>query len=674
MGNHGSEIERILREDMAGLRALLDNTPLIFLLDEQGLVAFVAGQGLADLELAPDAVVGRSAGDIFPENPRIREGVGRALSGEAFSMTAQVAGRWFDIQCYPICEQGAVTGTLVLAVDAAARRTAESALQQERDRAQSYLDIAEVILVALNARGEVTLINRKGRQLLGYEECELLGQNWFSTCLRPQDRETVERVFQQLMAGEAGAAEYFENHVQTKAGKERLIAWHNALLRDPSGKVVGSLSSGEDITERRQIEQDIRQLYLTEQRRRRVAETLRQASLVFGATLELDEVLERILQQLREVIPCDSASIQRLQEDHLRIIAAHGFAEVSAVIGLSFPLDDKFPNRKVIVTKTPLPLKDVGNDYPHFHTEEVVYSSGHIRSWLGVPLLIKDRVIGMITIDRNEVRPYTAEEVELAQAFAGQAAVAIENARLYDDVQQRMKQLQAAQLQLVQSSRLAAIGELAAGVAHELNNPLTSVLGFAELLAERDGLTPEDRRDLETIIAEAYRARDIVRGLLDFARHGRSMRMRIDVNLLLQQTLAVIRHHLEQSGVVIAEAYAPDLPFLFLDEGKMKQVALNLITNAAQAMPDGGTLHIRTARRGDGVAITVADTGSGIPLADQERIFDPFFTTKPNGTGLGLAVSLGIVQEHGGRITVESATGQGSTFTVWLPFTLGEEE
>jgi two-component system NtrC family sensor kinase len=129
----------------------------------------------------------------------------------------------------------------------------------------------------------------------------------------------------------------------------------------------------------------------------------------------------------------------------------------------------------------------------------------------------------------------------------------------------------------------------------------------------------------------------------------------------------VIRYHLEASGVTIEEDFATDIGFIPLDEEQMKQVFLNLVSNAFQAMPEGGKLNLRTARAGDKVTVSFADTGTGIAPENMDRVFDPFFTTSSAGTGLGLSVSLGIVQEHGGQITVESEEGQGSTFTVWLP-------
>lgn len=411
-------------------------------------------------------------------------------------------------------------------------------------------------------------------------------------------------------------------------------------------------------------------LLTAERERRQVAETLQRAAAVLGATLELDEVLNLILQQLQQVIPYDSASIQRLRGDSLEIVAGQGFADSAAVTGLIFSLAPNFPNWRVVEEKTPVTFADVGQRYPVFQSDADTYGSGHIRSWLGVPLLFRDQVIGMLALDRATVRPFTPDDCELALSFAQQAAMALENAHLYNDLQQQMEQLKQAQMQLVQSAKLAAVGELAAGVAHEINNPLTNVLGYAELLLQDKPDDHPDLADLRTITAEAHRARDIVRNLLDFARQTRPQRQRTNINQITRQTLSVVRYHLEKNDIVITEDYAAELPLIYLDEGQIKQVLLNLITNAAHAMPDGGTLRLRTRRTGDEVAVAVTDSGAGIPPELEERVFDPFFTTKPVGTGLGLSVSLGIVQSHGGRIAVESEVGLGTTLTVWLPVTV----
>jgi two-component system NtrC family sensor kinase len=232
-----------------------------------------------------------------------------------------------------------------------------------------------------------------------------------------------------------------------------------------------------------------------------------------------------------------------------------------------------------------------------------------------------------------------------------------------------MAELKQTQAQLVQSTKLAAIGELAANIAHEINNPLTTVLGFASFIAERLPADDPTREELGLIQEEASRARDIVRDLLQFSRQRDFMPEPADVNTVLEQVVGMVRRQGALNTVTVTEAFAPDLPMVEMDVPRIKQVFLNIINNAVYAMKGGGGLTIRTTLAGDAVRVAFEDSGPGIPADILGRIFDPFFTTKPevSGTGLGLSVSLGIVQSHGGSIDVHSDLGQGSTFTVTLP-------
>ena len=249
----------------------------------------------------------------------------------------------------------------------------------------------------------------------------------------------------------------------------------------------------------------------------------------------------------------------------------------------------------------------------------------------------------------------------------------IRNAKLYQELQEHIDKERVANDRLIQSARLAAVGEMAAGVAHELNNPLTTVAGFVELVLDD---VPEDnpiRADLELVLREARRAREVVRRLLDFSRPGEGFRVRSDANDMVSDVVALVQHLAHTNGVELQVELGDDLPWIQADQGQIKQVLLNLIHNALQAMPRGGILNIQTrAQNKDGqdwVIIRVEDTGEGIPPENMGRIFEPFFTTRPlgKGTGLGLAVSFGIIQDHEGILDVESTTGEGSVFTIWLP-------
>ncbi len=296
-------------------------------------------------------------------------------------------------------------------------------------------------------------------------------------------------------------------------------------------------------------------------------------------------------------------------------------------------------------------------------------------------------IIGIIDVESSSRNAFTHNDFMALESLAGILASVITSADQYQRLQatiaelrstqgelrDRMEAQHMAENRLVQAAKLAAVGEMAAGIAHELNNPLTSVTGFAELALEE---TPEDsqtRKDLDLVVREAHRARDVVRRLLDFARQSESARAKASLNEIVEDVVALSRHLIHTSGVELIVNLNPSLPWALVDASQIKQVILNLVHNALQAMPDGGKLDIESkpGRRNNrqGAIVSVQDSGVGIPAAEQARIFEPFFTTKGDrgGTGLGLSVTYGIVTDHGGQIDVESEHGKGAKFTVWLP-------
>lgn len=226
--------------------------------------------------------------------------------------------------------------------------------------------------------------------------------------------------------------------------------------------------------------------------------------------------------------------------------------------------------------------------------------------------------------------------------------------------------------QLHHNEKLAAVGQLVSGVAHELNNPLAGVMAFAQLLQATAEL-PRDQADaVETILKEAKRAARIVANLLLFARQRNAERGPTDLNAVMRDTLELRRYVLHTEQVEVVTDLDPDLPLIRADAFQLQQVVLNLLTNAEQALravPGPKRITLRTRRAGDRAIASVADTGPGIPTEQLDRIFNPFFTTKPvgEGTGLGLSIADGIVRQHGGRLAVQSVPGQGATFSIELP-------
>ncbi|MGO8749353.1 MAG: ATP-binding protein [Thermoguttaceae bacterium] len=223
--------------------------------------------------------------------------------------------------------------------------------------------------------------------------------------------------------------------------------------------------------------------------------------------------------------------------------------------------------------------------------------------------------------------------------------------------------------QIGRSEQLASVGRLAAGVAHEINNPLTGVLAFAGLLREKPNMDEQDRQDLELIVRETKRAREIVRGLLDFARETPSIKAHLKINDVAVQTVRLLGKRDAFQDIEVVEDFDENIPCINGDKNQLEQVLVNLSLNACEAMPGGGTLLLSTSYTDGWVEVKVTDTGCGIKKEHLDKIFEPFFTTKPvgKGTGLGLAVSYGIVQQHEGTLEVESEERKGTTFTIRLP-------
>jgi len=242
-------------------------------------------------------------------------------------------------------------------------------------------------------------------------------------------------------------------------------------------------------------------------------------------------------------------------------------------------------------------------------------------------------------------------------------------------VQERTQELTQIQAQLVRSEKLASLGEVVAGIAHEINNPLTGILVFSSLIHSNPRLDETLKNDIETVIRETKRCATIVKGLLEFSRCSTPQKGLASVNDISETALSLIEHQILFQDITIEREYGKDIPQLLLDPNQIEQVLINIFLNAAQAMQGEGVLKIRSwidPEQGM-LFFSITDNGCGIPPAHLSKVFDPFFSTKENkGTGLGLSVSYGIVQEHGGGIEVQSEVGVGTTFTIKLPLTQAE--
>jgi two-component system NtrC family sensor kinase len=303
------------------------------------------------------------------------------------------------------------------------------------------------------------------------------------------------------------------------------------------------------------------------------------------------------------------------------------------------------------------------------HPRSALPASGEL-ALRGAFLVLAGMLVGYLAQEAQGSRRALATELaRTKELHRASKALARENAELSANLQEHLEELERTQDQLIQSAKLAAIGRLAANVAHEINNPLTAVLTNAELVLEDFPADHPHLVDLLTIRDEALRARGILRHLLDSARQSLPTLEPTEPRSILEGVVTLVQKRANQAGVRIHQSHVDEPLSILVDVGQMKQVLINLLANAIDAMPDGGEIFITTGRVGDQVAIAIRDTGTGILPEHRDRIFEPFFTTKPamSGTGLGLSVSYGIVEQHGGKIVADSTLGAGSTFTVYLP-------
>lgn len=419
---------------------------------------------------------------------------------------------------------------------------------------------------------------------------------------------------------------------------------------------------------------------------------LSRLSTMMRNTINLEKLCKDLTYTLMTKLTAKKMAILLVEEESPFVIigAQEGFDEATLALSSNNPLIEYFNIQGI--QKELLVYNEIAKQSEEDPSDRDLTVLIREMEKLGVslvgPIYIKGRLIGLFFLDDKRSEDiYTEDEFSMLEIIFSQAGTSIENARLYKRVQEQMEELKKNQSeQLMQSAKLASVGELAVSVAHEINNPLTGILGFTSLLLSE--MPPEDPRtkDLKVIESEALRSRQIVRNLLDFSRSHGSKKEPIDINGLIRNTLTLIQYQAKTSNINIVEKFAKDLPPVQADADQLKQVFINLIKNAFDAMPKGGMLTIETSTLPEKplmlnrtslhespseemVMIQFKDSGMGIHPDNIQNIFDPFFTTKGRqmGTGLGLSISYNIIEKHGGRLEVESELGKGSNFMIKLP-------
>ncbi len=495
-------------------------------------------------------------------------------------------------------------------------------------------------------------------RMLGYESREeLMGVQDIASRLyvNPSDRERLQKLLR-----EHGSVSDFEFQMRRRDGEVVTLLESSVATRDASGKIVAIQGFALDISERKAAEQEIR-------RRNRELMILNAIGQTLNQPLELQEMLGRALRQIVELFGTEVGCVFLLDAESavLRRTAASGLKSEYAG---SFPpteipsdlLGHIRASRATVLSAAGLPLPAIFRDFQHKERLEVTSL---------VLLWAKDRLLGCLLLGNRKIREFSSAEVNLLVSVGNQIAASIEKMLLLDETRRAYENLRRTQEQLLQSEKMAAIGQLISGVAHELNNPLTAILGYSQLLASSEYVNDRGAGFVSKLHKQAHRTHRIVNNLLSFARQQKPERLPVRVNQVVEDTLALREYDLRVNNIQVHCDLDQKLPLLGADANQLQQVFLNILNNSVDAIlehSDRGDIWIRTAMEEGRILIEFVDSGLGIQ--DTHRVFDPFYTTKPvgKGTGLGLSICYGIISEHGGEISVHNAPPNGAAVRVTL--------
>ena len=390
---------------------------------------------------------------------------------------------------------------------------------------------------------------------------------------------------------------------------------------------------------------------------------------------KLEKILESILKLLTKDFHADEGSFMLVgPEEHLYIAASFGLAD-EVVHSTIIKLGERVAGLAAKEKRSYL-LTDGLEHYAEFLGIE---SKPRIRSSLIIPVYHINTLLGVLNLNRTGGhKNFSLSELRDVSVFASKIAQVIENARLYKTLEEKMKELKSTYTALeesknllVQKEKLATLGSMMAGVAHEIGNPLTTVMGYIEMLLHSSEPREEVQEHLGIVYKEAERCSTIIHDLLQFSRHRSPRLVSFDVRQVIAETLDLMKIEIENHKIHMGASFGHECPKIFADPDQLKQVFLNLIKNAVQAM-SGQTdkrIQIRIFETEKYLCIEISDNGSGISPDNLKKLFTPFFTTKENknGTGLGLSISHEIIQAHGGLLTAKSKSGHGAVFTIELP-------
>jgi len=482
------------------------------------------------------------------------------------------------------------------------------------------MDMINAIIVTMDVSGKIVASNAFLKYIPGYAPNDIIGQYWYNMFISDPSDKHLEQLFQQLIL-KKNTHSYF-SEIKSDQNNTIFLEWNFTIVRDNNDAIERIIAVGTDVTEYIRHENELMDKH------RKLIERNKELKCMFEMTLIMesrdypfDEKIEKIL----KTIP-----LAFREPNHIRLCIC---------------IDEKMYTSEGYKKNSLCIETDI-------HINNII--CGFISvCYVGIPME-----------QQNNSVIFLEEERHLIYSIARQLSLLLEKNEAQYRKQELMKQLRHA-------DRLAKIGQFAAGFAHELNEPLANILGYAQLASKNHDISERLQKDLEHIIKSSLHAREIIKKLMLFSRQMPPRRLNVDLNQLVIDSLYFIESICAQKKIIIIRSLSKNTPFIKADPAQMNQVFVNLVVNAVHAMSTGGKLTISTSvsKNKKNIYLTVKDTGEGMSESVIKQIFMPFFTTKDinEGTGLGLSVVHGIIQSHDAHISVKSIVGKGSTFKISFP-------
>jgi PAS domain S-box-containing protein len=610
---------------------------------------------LGQLGQAAADVIGNSCESVLPHTFGEWTGCPYCAMGgdEEFAEGADPCfGGFSVVSTSSYTEQGSPQkGTIHVVRDITERRSAEEKYRLLFEQVQEGVYVA-------SPAGTLLDCNDAFVHMLGYSNrSEILVLNLESEiCVDAKQRESFRK---ELEAH--NFVRNFDVTLRRKDGTLLLASESSFATRSGTGAIERYQGFVLDMTEKRRAEDEM-------QRRNRELNALNAMAVVAAQSFDLDEILNLTLRQVVTLFGAESGTVYLSDADNptFRRRAAWGPRSRDKVRAAEISFADGFGDlvmrsRAEVVTAEYM---------PHLPPSVAEFlQSDKDRSWLWVLFWAKESPVGLMGLCNHQGYEYSSNDENLLVAISRQLATTIEKVRLYEETCRAYEDLRKTQEQLLQSEKMSAVGQLIAGVAHELNNPLTAILGYAQLL-ETEGLNTRAQDYVGKLFKQAQRTHRVVQNLLSFARQRKPQRDEVDIRRVLDETLALRDYDLKINNIAVERDIPVEPAGVIADAHQIEQVFLNIINNAVDAILETGRtgkLKIRIATQNGHVCTSFSDDGAGIK--DAKRIFDPFYTTKSvgKGTGLGLSICYGIVKEHGGDITAHNNSEGGATIEVRIP-------